>query len=133
MTAHVAEETGSGLVSTLAGVLVFLFFVLLAAQILVHLFATSYVNAAAFDAARLASGSDAVSAAAAREHGLGVLGSFSSRVSAFDVEVGATSVTVRVRADSPALVPGAMGRGLGAAAIDRTVTVRRELAPCDGC
>ena len=125
------EESGAGLVSTLAGVLVFLFFVLLAAQVLVHLFATSYVNAAAFDAARLASGT--VSAAAAREHGLGVLGSFSSRVSAFDVEVGATAVTVRVRADSPALVPGVMGRGLGAASIDRTVTVRRELAPCEGC
>ena len=133
MTRRLAGESGAGLVSTLAGVLVFLFFVLFAAQVLVHLFATSYVNAAAFDAARLASGSATVTAAAAREHGLGVLGSFSSRVSAFDVEVGATAVTVRVRADSPALVPGVMGRGLGSASIDRTVTVRRELAPCEGC
>jgi hypothetical protein len=133
VTTRLQQESGAGLVSTLGGVLVFLFFVLFTAQILVHLFASSYVNAAAFDAARLASGSEAVTPGAARAHGLGVLGSFASRVAAFDVETGPSTVTVRVRAASPALLPGVLGRGLGLATIDRTVTVRRELAPCEGC
>jgi hypothetical protein len=127
------QETGSGLVSTLAGVVVFLFFVMFSAQILVHLFASSFVNAAAVDAARLASASDTVSAGAARQHGLGVLGSFAGRVSRFDVTVGASSVVVHVTAASPALLPRAIGEALGTETIDRTVTVRRELAPCEGC
>lgn len=127
------DDAGAGLVSSLAGILAFLAFLLFAAQILVHLFATSYVNAAAFDAARLVSGGGDVSSAQAREHGLGVLGSFADRVSAFDVVVGEEQVTVRVRAASPALLPATFGRVTGTASIDRTVTLRRERFQCAGC
>ena len=126
------EEAGVGLVSSVAGIFVFLAFLLFAAQVLVHLFATSYVNAAAFDAARLASGS-AGDAAQAREHGMDVLGSYSERVSTFDVAVGAESVTVHVQARSPALLPAMFGRVLGTSSIDRRVTLRRELPQCAGC
>ena len=130
---RLADEAGTGLVSTVAGVLAFLALLLFAAQILVHLFATSFVNAAAFDAARLASGGAGVAAAQARDHGLGVLGSFASRVSVFDVEIGDERVTVSVKAESPALLPAMFGRVTGASSIDRTVEMRRELPQCAGC
>jgi len=127
------DDAGAGLISSVAGVLVFLAFLLFAAQILVHLFATSFVNAAAFDAARLASGSAGVSASAAESHGRGVLGSFASRVSVFDVDIAPEQVRVHVRATSPALLPAAFGRIAGVASIDRNVVLRRELARCPGC
>lgn len=127
------DESGVGLISSVAGLTAFLAFLLFAAQILVHLFATSYVNAAAFDAARLASGADGVTEGAARAHGLEVLGSYASRVSNFSVAVGVDEVTVHVRAESPALLPRAFGRVAGTSSIDRTVTVRREVPRCPGC
>lgn len=127
------EETGAGLVSSVAGVLAFLAFLFLAVQILVHLFATSYVNAAAFDAARLASGAAGVASVEARAHGLDVLGDFADRVSEFSVVVTDDHVTVRVRAASPALLPAMFGRVLGAESIDRSVILRRERAQCAGC
>ena len=126
-------EEGVGLISSVAGVTAFLAFLLFAVQVLVHLFASSFVNAAAFDAARLASGSAGISEGAAQQHGLSVLGSYASRVSEFAVDIGAQQVNVRVRADSPALLPAAFGRVLGTESIDRTVTVRREVSQCAGC
>ena len=101
-----------------------------AVQVLIHLFATSIVSAAAFDAARLASGSDTVTEQAAQAHGMGVLGRFSGRVTDFDVVVGEEAVTVSVQAKSPALLPRAWGRVVGAESIDRTVVVRRERPVC---
>ena len=126
-------EDGVGLTSSVAGVMVFLAFLLLAAQILVHLFATSYVNAAAYDAARLASGSAGLSEAAATEYGLTVLGSFAERVSVFTVEIAAEEVRVHVEAESPALLPAAFGRAVGSTSIDRNIVLRRELGQCAGC
>lgn len=126
-------EDGVGLISSVAGIFVFLAFLLLAAQVLVHLFATSYVNAAAFDAARLASGAGSVSASQARDHGMDVLGSFAGRVSRFDVAVGAEQVTVSVQARSPALLPRLFGQAVGVSSIDRSVTLRRERPQCVDC
>jgi hypothetical protein len=130
--ARLDDEDGVGLVSSLAGLFVFLAFLLFAAQILVHLFTTSYVNAAAFDAARLASASGDVSPTAAAEHGKRVLGPFGSR-STFEVTPSAEQVTVRVRGQSPALLPRMFGRIAGVNSIDRTVILRRERPVCDGC
>ena len=126
------DDAGAGLVSSLAGVLVFLAFLLFASQLLVHLFATSYVNAAAFDAARLASGSGDVTASAAEAHGRSVLGSFGDRAT-FQVERGEEQVVVRVQTRSPALLPRVFGRIVGAEQIDRTVILRRERPLCPGC
>jgi hypothetical protein len=123
-------EDGAGLVSTVFGIAMVLMFLMLAAHVLVHLYATAAVSAAAYDAARLASGSDAVTPAAASAHGLDVLGGFSEKVRTFDVAVGADRVRVRVTADSPALLPVVFGRVLGTDAIDRTVTVRVERPVC---
>lgn len=129
---RLGDEAGAGLVSSLAGVMVFLAFLLFASQLLVHLFATSYVNAAAFDAARLASGAADVSAGAAEAHGRGVLGSFGDRAR-FEVARGDEQVVVRVRTRSPALLPRVFGRIMGAEEIDRTVILRREQPECPGC
>lgn len=62
---------------------------------------------------------------------MSVLGGFSGRVSAFDVQVGDETVVVRVRATSPALLPRTFGRVISAESIDRTVTVRRERPICE--
>lgn len=48
-------EAGTGTVGTVVGVLMFLVLLLFASQLLLHLYATSVVNAAAFDALRVAS------------------------------------------------------------------------------
>ena len=52
-------ERGAGLLSTVAGVVVFLVFLLFAVQLLFGLYATSTVNAVANDAATRAAGADA--------------------------------------------------------------------------
>ena len=123
-------EDGAGLISTLFGVGMVLAFLLLASHVLVHLYARAAVSAAAYDAARLASGAQPLSPAAASAHGLAVLGGFADRVHTFDVAVGTDEVRVHVTADSPALLPAMFGRVLGIDEIDRTVTVRAERSVC---
>ena len=54
---RVRGDEGAGLIGTIAGVLVFLAFLLFAVQLLVGLYATSAVTSAAFDGARLVAGS----------------------------------------------------------------------------
>ncbi len=61
-----SEEGGAGLVSTLAGVTVFLVLLFCAVHLLLNLYGTSTVTAVAFDAARIAAGSDGDEAAASR-------------------------------------------------------------------
>ncbi len=126
-------DGGAGLVSTLAGTLAFLMCLLLAAHVLVHLFASSFVNAAAFDAARVASGTAGADPTAARAHGLAVLGDYADRVTTFAVHVGDDVVMVVVEADSPALLPRGFGRMADMASIRRTVTLRREQPTCSRC
>jgi hypothetical protein len=48
-------DAGTGMVGTLSGFGAFMGFLLLATQLLVHLYASSAVTAAAYDAARIAS------------------------------------------------------------------------------
>jgi hypothetical protein len=52
------EETGTGLVGSVAGFAVFLVLLLLAAQVMFDLYARSAVTAAAFDAATKVAGYD---------------------------------------------------------------------------
>jgi len=117
----------------LVGICLMLAFLFIAAQALVHLFASSAVAAAAYDAARLASGARPVTAADAAAHGRAVLGSFAERVEVFTVTVGNESIRARVVADSPALLPRVFGEATGLDVIDRSVVVRRERLACNGC
>lgn len=51
-------EAGTGLISTVAGVAAFLFFLLFSVQVAVTLYATSTTNAAGYDAARSVAGAE---------------------------------------------------------------------------
>jgi Flp pilus assembly protein TadG len=121
-------DRGAGLVSTLAGTLVFIVLLLFAAQVLLNLYAASVVTAAAFDAARVVAGSDAGLAAAgdAQTQADGVLGRYAEHVSwdwsGSDDEM----IDVHVVAENPnKLLPGLAGR-LAFDRLDRHVRVRVE-------
>lgn len=119
------EEAGEGLVGTLVGFTIFMVLLLLAVQVLVHLYATSAVTAAANEAAeQVASAGGSPSAVpAAQREAVSRLGSFGSGHTHFDwTELGGQQVTVRVTAESPSFLPlPASYRD-----IERTVTVRTE-------
>lgn len=112
------------------GVAIFLGFLLLATQVLVHLYATSTVTAVAFDEARRAStdGGRCVGVDARVRERLGGWGSGT------DVEVECTSgqpgvepTVVRVRGPSPAQALRIFGRG-SVALIDRSASFLTEPA-----
>ena len=120
-------EAGTGLVGALAGVAAFLGFLLLAAQVLLHLYATSVATSAAFDAARIVSGSGGgpVVEQTAEAHARRLLGpaadgmSFDWSYTDIDGDGRADVVALRVHGGRrPSLVP--------LAPVDRTVTVRME-------
>jgi hypothetical protein len=122
------SERGTGLVGTLTGTTALLLFLLLAAHVLVHLYAVSVVTAAAFDAARIVSGSDGGPGAQqdAVEHAHGLLGRWAQDVDLTFVQVDEEQVVLRVRALSPALLPRALDQLAGVGAIERDVVVRTE-------
>jgi hypothetical protein len=128
----VRDDRGTGLVSTLAGVTVFLAFCLFAVQLLVGLYATSVVTSVAYDAARSIATSGtpasddrlAEAEAGAREQ----LGRYGDQAS-FEWDVSDPDVVrLRVRAVNPRFLWPQIDRLTGADAIDRTVTVRVERA-----
>jgi len=120
--ARAGSESGVGAVGTLSGVLAFLGFLLVATQVLVHLYATSVATAASFDAARVLAVDADESAAVARARAL--LGSYADDATV-DADAGEEQVRVQVRVASPALIPRLFGVfDLGA--IDRTAVLRRE-------
>jgi hypothetical protein len=120
-------DDGAGVVSTFIGAIIFLCFMLFAAQLLLGLYVTSVVGAVTYDAAASAaagssvdsSGARAAIALRAREQ-LGRLGP-SARFE-WDVSVDAVRLTVRVR--RPAVLPGLLP-GVSSDVV-RTVRVRAE-------
>jgi hypothetical protein len=133
---EVDPERGSGLIGIIAGVSVFLAFLLFAVQLLINLYATSSVSDAAWDGARQVAGaridhrdpsSVARAEAAAEARMREELGRFSERV-AFDwTGTDADAVVVHVRGTNPRFgMPGLSGP-LGFDRIDRSVLVRVEV------
>jgi hypothetical protein len=121
-------ERGTGLIGTLSGVLVFIVLLLFAAQVLLNLYATSVVTAAAYDAGRVVAGSDAglVAIPEAQAQAESVLGRYAANVrwdwSASDDDV----IDVHVVATNPnKLLPGMAGK-LAFDTVDRHVRVRVE-------
>jgi hypothetical protein len=107
------------MIGTVMGVAVFLLFLLFAVQVLLGLYATTVVNAAAFDAAASVAAQDGNGAsraeAAARRH----IGALAARATfTWDMEDDAVRLTVV--APRPRLLD------LAAPDIRRTVRVRRE-------
>jgi Flp pilus assembly protein TadG len=128
------SESGSGLISTIAGLLVFLALLLFAVQTLIALYARSMTTDAAYEGARLVAGARTDHDAApvpedARAHAEDVvrrqLGAFGSRV---ELDWSATTwdtVALTVRARPPGFLWASL-RSIGAPTIERTVRVRVE-------
>ena len=106
---------------------VFLVLVAFAAHVMLHLYATSVVTAAAFDAARVVAGSDGGPAAvsAAEQDARRLLGP-NGRRARFQWDLGDETVGLRVRMTRPGAVLPGLGRWLGMDELDRTVRVRLE-------
>ncbi len=130
-----SRQHGSSPVSAVFGLAVFLGFFALATQLALHLYATTVVNAAAFDAARYASAEGrGCTSVAARASAEGIarsrLGAFGIRsdVSVICQEVdGVTHVTVAGR--SPANAFASVGVTRRDWTISRTVHIESERAP----
>ena len=116
------DDHGVGAVTTVVGTTVFLAMMLLAAQVLLNLYAASVVTSAAFDAARFAAAGGTETAAEARARELIGRHGDSALV---EVTKHDGVVTVRLRVDNPSLIP-ALSRRLALARVDRTVTMRAE-------
>lgn len=128
-------DRGAGLIGAMAGITVFLAFLLFAVQLLMNLHTTSMVSSAAYEAARVAAGasverSDSASVVAGRQRGeqraRTLLGRYGEQVQ-FDWSASTPDMVVlRARASSPRFtLPGLPAR-LGFDDIDRTVRVRVE-------
>lgn len=124
-----SNEAGTGVISTVAGVTVFLVLLLFAVQVLVGLYATSVVTAATYDAAKVLAGADAGDSAVGRANAeagaRNQLGRYGEKA-AFAWENDAEAVRLHVQAPRPTLLPHTLVRGVGLADIERTVVVRVE-------
>ena len=118
--------------STAAGVVVFLVFLLFAVQLLFGLYATSTVNAVANDAATRAAGADApalevVEAQARASLGeVGDTATFSWSEDDADRDGEPDTIVLEVVARPPRFIPPSIGGAIGLDEIRRTVRVRIE-------
>lgn len=125
-------EAGTGAISTSAGVVVFLAFLLAAVQLLFGLYATSTVTAVASDAAQRAAASGApplaVIEAEARASlgGVGDQAEFTWTTQDTDGDGVDDTVVLHVVARPPRFLPPSIGDGLGLGVIDKTVRARVE-------
>jgi hypothetical protein len=121
------NESGSGPISTVFGVAIFLGFLLLATQALVHLYASSTVSSAVFDAARrgAAEGGGGCTMAVARARTL--LGEYGQDPDAqLSCDPSGESLRLTFRGPTPANLIGGFGQVVGRDGIERTATVRFE-------
>lgn len=121
-----SEEGGAGLVGTLAGVTTFLALLFFAVHLLLNLYGASTVTAVAFDAARIAAGSDG-DVGGAQRYAEGLLSGYVER-GALDLDFSGSDedvVRLHVVAEHPTaeLLPFVE---LPFDVTDRTVVVRRE-------
>ena len=126
----VSGEAGSSPVTAVFGVAMFLFFLLFASQVLLHLYATSIVTSAAFTTATRVAAEDVgcgpggtTAEQIARER-LGGYGQRAELVVACTIDGEDTVVTIQ--APSPARGLSTIGYGLSLDGIERTARVRTE-------
>jgi hypothetical protein len=123
-------EAGSSPITAVFGVAMFLFFLLLASQVLLHLYATSIVTSAAFATATRVAAEDVgcgPGGATAEQIARSRLGGYGQRA---DLVVGCAvdgeDTVVTIQAPSPARGLSTVGYGLSLDAIERTARVRTE-------
>ena len=121
------DEDGSSAITSVFGVLIFLGFLMLATQVLVHLYATSTVSAIAFDTARRAAaeGADCGSIDAG-SYVRRALGDYGQRIDEPLCTSDGDQTVVTVTGPTPARLADAFGGGLGLDRIERTARVRTE-------
>ena len=128
-------ERGAGLLSTAAGVVVFLVFLLFAVQLLFGLYASSTVTAVANDAATRAASADAPPLAiieAEARNNLGEVGesaTFQWDLDDSDSDGAMDTVVLEVVARPPRFIPPSVGGSIGLDEIRRVVRVRAEQVP----
>jgi hypothetical protein len=108
------------------GVLVFLLLLLLAVQVVFHLYATSVVTAATFDGARLVAASEGIDPAQAEAHIRRLLGRYGDEHVEVSFAPDPDDVVVTVVAESPSVLPSTLRRPMRMDRIERTVRVRIE-------
>jgi hypothetical protein len=119
---------GQGVLASLVGVLVFLLLLLLAVQVVFHLYATSVVTAATFDGARLAAASGGLGQDEAATHVRGLLGRYGEDRVEVSFAPDPDDVVLTVVAESPSVLPATLRRPMRMDRIERTVRVRIERA-----
>ena len=123
-------ERGTGLLGSLAGLVVFLSLLTVALQVLVNLHSASVVTAAAYDAARLAATDDGPLTpereAAAEAQARSMLGAVGEDTTFEWDRSDPDVVQLRVVAPAPRFLLPVVDGALGLDVIDRTVTVRVE-------
>lgn len=128
------SEAGTGLISTTAGVTVFLVLLLFAVQLSVNLLATTTVTAAGYDAARTVASrrvdhGDPVAVAGARRQAESAFRRVVGRAASgarFAWRLDGQDVRLRVRMRAPAILPQTLGARVGLDQVDRTFVVRVE-------
>lgn len=125
-------EKGAGLISTAAGVVVFLVFLLFAVQLLFAMYASSTVTAVTNDAAQRAASEgtgalELIEADARRSMGaVGERATFTWATDDSDGDGEPDTVVLRVVAVPPRFIPPSIGGAIGFGEIDRVVRVRQE-------
>lgn len=126
------SDRGAGLISTAAGVVVFLMFLLFAVQLLFSLYASSTVTAVANDAAQRAASRNAPPLEVIEEEARANLGRIGEEA-AFtwaraDADGDGTDDTIvlEVAATPPRFVPPSIGGAVGLGELRRTARVRIE-------
>lgn len=124
------SEAGAGVFSTMLGAGVFLFFLLLAVQVLVGLYTQSLMNAAVYDAAKAVAGADRGDSPSARvsaqANAQSQLGTYGQKVT-FDWSATTADVVVlKARGPRTSFLPASITGAVGLGDIVRTVTVRKE-------
>lgn len=124
------DQAGNGPVSSIAGVLIFLGFLLLAAQTTIHLYAVSTSTAVLFDEARRVAADSGYGCTQAEESIVDRLGGWGARLSLVDcsgdTDPTADQVRFRVRGPSPANLVAGFGSATGLDTFQRTVHVTKE-------
>jgi hypothetical protein len=121
------DESGSGPISTVFGVVIFLGFLLLATQALVHLYASSTVSSAVFDAARRGAAEGGGGCATAVTRARSLLGEYGQRPEVtLACDPTGDSLRLTLSGPTPANFLRGFNQSVGRDGITRTATVRFE-------
>lgn len=136
MPLRLRGDGGAGLIGTIAGVVVFLMFLLFAVQLLFGLYSSSTITATAYDTAQRAAGRGASRSAAAlttyaedARRTLGQMGedaTFTWDLPDTDGDGEPDTVVLELVATPPRFVPRSIGGMIGFEEVRRTVRVRIE-------